>query len=122
MCAILGLYNSVIEPVDRAAAFTDKKETKTQDSSDGPRVYLRNPYYSPIWTESESSLGRKVSSIRFEDGKRLKQCSISKDWWPADTEYFGINTYAKTGITSECRKCGRKKQRVRLESYKKPVK
>ena len=130
MSGLLDLCNSVKNPVDHAAelANTDKKKiskrgvSSTQSTNALCREYNRKPFYSPLWEERKSGGGRTICTIKFENGLRLKLCSICKEWHPADTEHFNINTHVITGMTSQCRKCGRKKQRIVLESYKKSVK
>lgn len=130
MSALLNLCNSALKPVDRAAEFTETDKVKisraefsAKQSSNAfkQNKAMRAPY-CPIWEEDNKGPGRRVSNIKFEGGKRLKQCSIGKEWLPADTEHFGINKHTKIGMSSQCRECGRKKQRVVLESYKKSVK
>jgi len=114
MSALLDLCNSVKNPVDRAAEFTDEKKmskaefSAKQSANAFRKVHSHEPPYCPIWTERKSGSGRVVRTIKFENGVRLKRCSIGKEWHPADTEHFNINTHALTGMTSECRKCRKK--------------
>jgi len=123
MSALLNFCNGALKPVDRAVEFTEtdkikisRAEFSAKQSSNAfkQNKTMRAPY-CPIWEEDRTKPGRRVSNMKFEGGKRLKQCSIGKEWLPADTEHFGINTHTKNGMSSQCRKCGRKKQRVVLE-------
>jgi hypothetical protein len=66
-----------------------------------------NNHYSPIWFDNHLSWQkkpRKVTSIKFEGGERLKYCKRCDDWHPADTEFFPPNK-SKVGLMTWCRVC-----------------
>lgn len=115
MSALLALCNGVIEPVDHADEFTDKKvKSKIKRKyrrKKGLKPRVLRPFYSPLWDEAEiTGRGRRIISIIFEDGLRFKKCSRCHDWLPSDTEFFHINQTAKVGLSSACRVCKNKSQ------------
>lgn len=69
--------------------------------------------YSPIWFDKRPSVqksARRVTSIKFEMGERLKYCKRCDDFFPADTEFFNEAKSRKVGLSSWCRACNDENQ------------
>jgi len=69
--------------------------------------------YSPVWFDKRPSVqkaARRVTSIKFEMGERLKYCRRCDDYFPADTEFFNIARSAKVGLSPWCRACNAENQ------------
>lgn len=65
-------------------------------------------YYSPIWFDVSvpgKRKPRKVTSVKFEMGERVKYCKKCDDWHPADTEFFNEARSRKLGLSPWCRAC-----------------
>ncbi len=111
MIGLAGLCNSILNPIDLSHKLTDsaKPVAKAKVKSRlGPEP---KPFYSPLWDENKTGPGRRVISIKFEGGERLKRCPQCEIWKPADTKSFNIDPHQLIGISSRCRCCSRKNQR-----------
>ena len=116
MSALLALCNSVIDPVDRAAEFTDRKDKKVIKIDDTPiKKRSRMPYYSPLWYEKPTIKGESIIKLN-KKGFRVKKCSNCKRWKNCDTKYFDIDKHRRNGLSSWCRVCSRKRQRNKYRS------
>jgi len=73
-----------------------------------------NNFYSPIWFNvAGKRKSRNVTSIKFEDGERLKYCSKCDDYHPGDTEFFSIAKSRKVGLSQWCRCCIDENQKLK---------
>jgi hypothetical protein len=70
------------------------RHTKTFD---GPAC----PALSPFLIGHGIRTGRyKVTDIGLE-----KRCTACDDWWPADTEFFAVQSCKPDGLSSGCKCC-----------------
>jgi hypothetical protein len=111
MIGLAGLCNSILNPVDLSHKLTDGTNSITKAKVKQRLGPEPKPFYSPIWAKNNIGPGRRVISIKFEGGERLKRCPQCEIWKSADTESFSIDRHQLIGISSRCRCCSRKNQR-----------